>query len=396
MSELVAKWLTSTGVDPEDVLISDSLSDEVIVIDSREVEKGRVEAIKNRQLFQRLNLLREEFPYSLKADVLLCNMSWEYAVCWLKNIEDLVVLEGAVLCLKRIADAHIKRGLLTLMWNTHLRVIFESCCKLMNKAGRLPKLKLCQQDTKLSDGQVVQFLGICCGFLDDFLDAARRVLNTPQKPLQYEPIFENGGRPLTELALQQPPVNYELVHLHYQLSLALVLMGTFEIKHSKPLNNLFGASASNAFFGDVTKKGTLHHHNSDERTLNSQTQFLFKIINASIESITVNDGVVFSAKHVGAMAKCLALAQIWNVDLDLLRRYQVVQLFSGGFDSLGEEVFPAVAERGELGPVLLTIGGKRLAQFLGSTTGFEEKIGALSPTLMNYLEGLVSLEVGLW
>lgn len=264
----------------------------------------------------------------------------------------------------------------------------------LNFLPRLPKPKLCQQDTKLTDAQIVQFLKISSEFLHNFLDVLRREANAPRKQLHYEPIFENGGQPLTELALQQNPVNYELLHLHYELSLALFLMTTYEIKHSKPLNNLFTTSTNSVFFADITKRCNFNQHNStDERTLNSQTQFLFKIINASIETITVNNGVVFSTKHVSAMGKCVVLAQIWNVDVDLLRRYQVVQLFSGGFDSLAMEVLPAVVEKKEVGVPLLKIAGKRLAQFLASTEGLAEKMGVLSPALTNYLEGLVSLKL---
>lgn len=271
-----------------------------------------------------------------------------------------------------------------------LSLIHFSLCFL----SRLPKPKLCQQDTKLTDTQIVQILRISTDFLHDFLEVLRRCATTPQTPLHYEPIFENVGQPLTELALQQNPVNYELLHLHYELSLALFLMATYEIKHSKPLNNLFTTSTGSVFFADITKRCNFNQHNStDERTLNSQTQFLLKIIGASIETITVNNGVVFSKKHVSAMGKCVVLAQIWGVDVDWLRRYQVVQLFTVGFDSLAMEVLPAVVDKKEVGGPLLRIAGKRLAQFLASTEGLAEKMGALSPTLTNYLEGLVSSKV---
>lgn len=397
VSELVAKWLTSGGVDPKDLVISDlawcqDSSEELIVIDGREVTNSQIESIKNQQTFEHLNLLRNEFPYSLKASVLLSNMSWEYAVAWLKHIPDLVNLEAALSCLKHIPDVTIKQGLSTLLWNTHLKITFESCCKLMSKVGKLPKPKLCQQDTKLNDTQIVQFLEICCNFLDDFMDASQKCLKLERKQLQYEPIFENGGLPLTELALQQNNVNYDLLHLHYQLSLALLLMASFEIKHSKPLSSLFTTSANNAFFTDITKECSVAFHSSDQKTVSSRTQFLFKIISASIESITVSEGVVYSLTHVNSMAKCLILARIWSIEVDLLKRYQVVQLFTSGFDSLAEELLPSVVEKKELGPALLAIAGKRLAQFLAAATGLAEKIGALSPTLTNYLETLVSHE----
>lgn len=378
VSELVAKWLTTVGIDPELLVINDTLPEDA--------EQSKIDIIKNQQIFQHLNLLKDEFPYSLKASVLLCNMSWEYAVAWLKDVEDLGNLEAAYDCLSHIPEATIKQGLSTLLWNTHFKMVFESCCKLINKVGKLPKAKLCQQDTRLTDTQIIEFLEISCKFLDDFMDTAQKCFNLKKATLQYEPIFENGGQPLTELALQQNPVNYDLLHVHYQLSLALLLMATFEVKHSKPITNLFTA---NVFFCDITKPLNVPH-SSDKKILNSQTQFLFKIISASIESITVNEGVIFSMTHVNSMAKCIHLARIWNVEVDLLKRYQIVQLFTSGFDSLAEELLPAVVDRGELGPTLLAIAGKRLAQFLASSAGLAEKMGALSPALTNYLDTLVS------
>lgn len=394
VSELVAKWLTSGGVDPELLVINDALyqgeTDEELVINNKEIEQWQKEQIKNQQTFEHLNLLKNEFPYSLKASMLLCNMSWEYAVTWLKNVEDLANLEASVSCLKHIPEYNIKLGVSVLLWNTHLKMIFESCCKLMNKVGKLPKPKLCQQDTKFSDVQLVQFLEVCCQFLDYFMDTFQKCSNTQCTQLQYEPIFENGGRPLAELALQQNTVNYDLLHLHYQLSLALVLMGSFEVKHSKPLGSLFNTSVNSVFFSDITKECNLSFRNCDQKIIHSQTQFLYKIISASIESITINNGAIYATLHVNSMAKCVTLARMWNIEVDLLKRYQIIQLFTSGFDSLAEELLPSVTEKKELGPALLAIAGKRLAQFLASSTGLAEMIGALSPTLTSYLEVLVS------
>lgn len=394
VSELIAKWLTSGGVDPEDVLINDMLYEEhtkEISVSNKEIEDSRIEQIKKLKAFEYLNLLKKVFPYSLRAELLLCNMSWEYAVTWSKAIEDITYLRAAVMCLKQIPDAYIKQGLSALLWNTHIKVIFENCCKLLNKVGKLPKPKLCQQDTKFNEVQIVQFLEICYEFLDDFIDTIQNCCKVQRSQLQYEPIFETVGRPLAELALQHDTVNYELLHLHYQLNLALLLMASFEVKHNKPLNNLFPTSANNVFFSDITKGGNIYIHSSDQKIIHSQTQFLFKLISASIESITVNNGVIYSTTHVNAMAKCLTLARMWKVDADLFKRYQIIQLITNGFDSLAEELFPSVIDKKELGPSLLAVAGKRLNQYLSCSAGLAEKVGVLSPTLTNYLQILVSL-----
>ena len=41
-----------------------------------------------------------------------------------------------------------------MVWNAHLKLSLEATKKLINKAGRLPKEKLCQQDIGLSDSYV--------------------------------------------------------------------------------------------------------------------------------------------------------------------------------------------------------------------------------------------------
>lgn len=53
---------------------------------------------------------------------------------------------------------------------------------------------------------------------------------------------------MVELAVQQKDVDYNLLHLHYQLCLVLHMITKFTVKHSKPVNNLFEASLVNLFF----------------------------------------------------------------------------------------------------------------------------------------------------
>lgn len=375
VSELVAKWLTSGGINPVDIVLYEN-------------EENLTES---ENVYKNLNILKTQFPHSLKSSVILSNMSWEYILSWQKQIHDLDKLEAAVCCVKEICDAHIKTGIYFLMWNSHLRMVFEGCCKLINKVGKLPKAKLCQQDTQLNDRQICQFLKITTDYLDGFMEAIQDSRGKEKVQLVYEALWENGDQPLAELALQQTFINYDLLHVHYQLSLALFLMVTFEIKHNKPLYNLFGTSAIPTFFSDVSKgtKGNLFE--SDSKVDHSRLQLLHKVVNASVESITVNDESIFATEHVGWMAKCEVLARVWNVDLDLLRRYQVTQLFAAGLDSLGEETMRAVADRRMLGPNLMAIAGRRLVQLLASSKDLAENMSALSPMLTNYLDTLVSV-----
>lgn len=87
-------------------------------------------------------------------------------------------------------------------------------------------------------------------FMESFLDVTQKNCDT-SKPitLQFEPIWENSSlQTLIELAIQQKDVDYNLLHLHYQLCLVLYMITKFAVKHSKPINNLFEASLVNLFF----------------------------------------------------------------------------------------------------------------------------------------------------
>lgn len=376
VSELVAQWLTTAGVSPESIVFH-----------------NRNECDNSSLIFERLDTLKKQFPYSLDANVLLVNMCWEYALAWQKNLSEFSHLEAAVRCLEHIAEPHLKQGLYNLVWNTHLKIIFESACKLINKVGKLPKEKLCKQDTGLTDFQISTFITICTSFLDNFLEVVQQSYNSEKIRINYESIWDNGGQPLAELALQQTYINYDLLHAHYQLSLTIQMITTFTIKHAKPVNNLYDSAVISLFFTDFQQKTQLSWHRSETKTHTSRTQFLLKIISASIETVTVSDRKIYADIHVNWMSKCQSLARVWNLDVDLLKRFQVMQLFLNGFDSFAEELLPTIAELNKLSPDLLIVAGKRLHQFILSSQDLGEKMSALTPALTNYLD---SLQNGEW
>lgn len=118
-----------------------------------------IDCVKSEDLFSYLNLLKAHFPYSLEGSNILANMCWEYASAWRKDIVNLDKLRAALKCLNVVPDQFIKKGLQQLVWNTHLKIVLESTSKLINKVGKLPKERLCQQDTGLSDKQITEFIG---------------------------------------------------------------------------------------------------------------------------------------------------------------------------------------------------------------------------------------------
>ncbi|KAJ8942197.1 hypothetical protein NQ318_021084 [Aromia moschata] len=390
VSELVAQWLTLAGLNPETIIVSEAIYKKNNEDDSTSLENKLVlpegmrdEMLMGEPILKYLHLLKLQFPYSLEANSLLANMAWEYALAWQKDIQNLGNLEAAIKCTTFVENIQIKQGLYQLLWNTQLKIVNESACKLINKVGKLPKERLCRQATGLSDYQISLFIGISTEFLDSFIDVAQLSYDAPQN------IWDNGGQPLVALAAQQKEVNYDLLHLHYQLSTVLQMITTFSVKHVKPVNNLFEASVVNLLFTDLQKKVQVNWTKSDIKINASRTQFLCKIISASLETVTVNrEGNIYSMEHVKWMSKCVTLARFWNLEVDVIRRFQVTQLYLNGFDSFADELVPAINDLNELGKQLLEVAAKRLLQFLTSSPNLSENISALSPVLTQHFDSL--------
>jgi hypothetical protein len=65
---------------------------------------------------------------------------------------------------------------------------------------------------------------------------------TPLDVSRHEELWNCGasGPPsLVELALSQSAVNYDLLHLHYQLAVALHMMASFTMRFHRPISSLF-------------------------------------------------------------------------------------------------------------------------------------------------------------
>ncbi|CAH0555656.1 unnamed protein product [Brassicogethes aeneus] len=395
VSELVAQWLTKCGINPKNITINDYIYQKTIEdresgsLTYEEYTLEEIEYVRAQPVFDHINKLKTQFPYSLETSNLLANICWEYALAWQKDMPNLTLLEAAIKSLEIVPNVKIRHGLFNLLWNTHLKIVYESACKLINKVGKLPKERLCRQDTGLTDYQIASFLSICTEFFDSFMDTAQKTYKEPKLSLTFEPIWENGSQPLVQLAADQKDVNYDLLHLHYQLSVTLNMITRFAVKHSKPVNNLFEGSIGILFFTDMQRSVQITYNKSDLKLNDARTKFLLNIITVSLESVTIDEnGKIYSAEHVKWISKCLDLARLWNIDVDLLRRYQVVQLYSSGFDLFGEELLPAINNRSELGKQLLTVAGKRMSQYLSSSPKLSENISAFSPVLTRYLDTL--------
>ncbi|XP_023289091.1 rab3 GTPase-activating protein non-catalytic subunit isoform X2 [Orussus abietinus] len=426
VSEIVARWLASTGLHPTCLIDSEGpeidrdhslesslnvtvLSPQTAAVRGFQDEriklfpltkdigaKANVDVSTNAETMGKIALLKLHFPYSLASDVLLANLCWRFVTTWIENPTRLKVLDAALTVLRHIPTKIMQQGLCCLLWTLHLKKMIKAASKLMNKLGKLPNERLCMQTIGLSDMQLTMFLQHCVTFLDIFLDAT--VLDGENNvTVKFEDLWESsqsGPKPLVELITMQTPVSYDLVLLHFQLVSTLHMMAYFNIKVQKPLDNLFQSTSRPYFFQDMTS-GTIFTWYHDNKQDAFRMEFLHHVITASTNFIhreAEYESSFGTSQVVFWMSKCHTLASIWKINTDELRVHQVQQLYANGFDRLAEEAVTAVNNTQKLADVLLPIAGKRIKAYLSKTLDILNKVSRVNPALTKYLDSLDSFE----
>ncbi|XP_031839232.1 rab3 GTPase activating protein isoform X2 [Nomia melanderi] len=429
VSEIVAKWIVSTGIDPAQLVnmidnefdesqlpnntagvtntsdepcnteVTQHDTEQPLPTDTQIESEAKDDPTATTYILEHIMLLKRHFPYSLTSSVLLANVCWEFAMSWNKDISQIKSLESALFVLQQIPLKQMRNGVCCLLWSVHIKKRMEFVAKLMNKLGKLPKDRLYVLEVSLTDSQIVTFLQNCVTFFEIFIDS--EVLETEGKInnlIKSEELWEgcaSGPQPFAALAISQLPAWYDLLLLHVQLAHVLYMMAYFNLKVTKPLNNLFEPMVQPYFFQSMTDKTMITWYRDDARD-SLRTEFLCRIITASMDYIHQETGdskTLSSMQAIQWMSTCQTLASIWKINNDELRIHQVCQLYINGFDQLAEEVVAAVNDVEKLSVNLLPIAGRRMMAYLSKTPNLLREVSRISPTLSKYLESLNAPEV---
>lgn len=103
--------------------------------------------------------------------------------------------------------------------------------------------KLFAKSNELSVEQRLTFLNICMNYLELFLKVCQHCENTEaiERRQSINHWSNNASTNLINLALSQPQPNYEVIHLHFQLTMCAYLVQYFRIRKPKIVKcgNLF-------------------------------------------------------------------------------------------------------------------------------------------------------------
>lgn len=311
VTELVAKWIAASGIDPAHLLESSTDDDQENVVD---------ETKPNSFQFY-FNMLREHFPFSLNSGVLLGQLAWEYMCAWSKNMSNFGYFKSAVSCLTTIKtpDLAIKHGLCCMIWNAHLKIPLEATKKLVNKYGKLPKEKSCIQEIGLSDTLVAELLENCAIFLEHFTQSVKHnKLN-----LRFEELLQEGPIPLSYLAVQQNYANIDLLNLHKELNQVLFIIASLNFAYSKPIQVLFDGMSCQSFFNEINRQLQYQLPKADLLLGKKRLEFLCQAITITMDLIREDFENVFLDDHKLWMERIDDLANVWDLDINELKKHQV-------------------------------------------------------------------------
>ncbi|XP_035897656.1 rab3 GTPase-activating protein regulatory subunit [Anopheles stephensi] len=429
VSELVAKWIASTGIDPPMLVIE--VPQEATEIDpkpapdqaeappekdserhSRRERNRRLALMKANLLLTseygpsdredreqeeldpvlyNLTILRLHFPFSLDSGQLLAQLAWEYIGAWSRNMANVACLQAGLASLKAIPRLQysIKHGLCCMIWNAHLKIPLEATKKLVNKVGRLPKEKLCLQDIGISDALVPQLLECCLEFFDQFAGS----IDHDKLELRFEDLLQDGPVPLTTLATQQPSANMALLKLHQELATVLLVLTSFNVRYAnKPIQQLFDGMSNQAFFTEINRQPSTANAlpKADQLLRKTRLEFLCRTVTATMDLIHEDLETVYYADHNGWMDRIERLAGGWELEFGDIRKHQIIELYAHGWDTYAHELLENVVPDQSFSSLLLTIAGRRLALYTKANPTAWGQIAAVGPLLTDYLDTLVS------
>lgn len=121
ISDLVAKWLASTGISPATFFKS--------------IEDSTVESVTLSSPELYIRSLRKHFPFSLTSGVLLAHLTWEFMSAWSENVQELELFAVALECLETFdgTDYSIHHGIACKVWNQYVRKAYVRSMKVANR-----------------------------------------------------------------------------------------------------------------------------------------------------------------------------------------------------------------------------------------------------------------------
>lgn len=208
--------------------------------------------------------------------------------------------------------------------------------------------------------------------------------------LKFEEMLQDGAQPaLTTRANQQPRANTEIVELHTQLIEVMSIISSLNVNVKGTINSLFNEASREFLACDINKELSESILRPDDAVNKSRKHFLHRTINVAVDLIRKDFEDVYLTDFNLWIDKVMRLAKKWTLNQEELVKYQIVQLYTRGWDECAELKLRDISQPSSMGKMLISITGTRLNNFVKNKPDYYSRVLAIGTRLSSYLEQLV-------
>lgn len=228
----------------------------------------------------------------------------------------------------------------------------------------------------------------CLKFLALIVESA----NSEAVTMKFEELLQDGAVPaLSSRAVQQKAANMEIVELNSQLLDVMLIIASLNVNVKSNMNSLFNESSRDFLACDISKELNETLIRSDESISKARRHFMHRTINAAVDLIRKDQtDQIYLMDFNQWIEKVMELSKKWSLNQEDLLKYQVVQLYTKGWDKCAESKLSQVPPSSSLGKMLLSITGARLNNFVKNNPELYSRVLAIGSRVSAYLETLVS------
>lgn len=240
-------------------------------------------------------------------------------------------------------------------------------------------------------------LFLFCSQIPDFIVHCNQILNLMADStnsavvvLKFEEILpETVETSLATKANQQPRATSELLELHFQLLEVLLIFSSLDISTKYSINALFNEVSRDLLACDISMELNAPLSRADDTVNKARKYFLHRTINAAVDLIRKDFQEVFLTDFNLWIDKVMTLGKKWNLNLDDLLKYQIIQLYTREWDEYAETKIDQVLQPSSMGKTLISITATRLNQFVRNKPELYSRVLAIGARISAYLETVV-------
>lgn len=234
--------------------------------------------------------------------------------------------------------------------------------------------------------QIPRFVTYCNQFVDHLVESS----HSPIVTLKFEVMLQDGPQPaLATQANQQPRVNMEILELHSQLLEVMLIVSSLNVSVKGSINSLFNEVSRELLACDISKELAESIPRPDEAVNKSRKHFLHRTINIVVDLIRKDFQDVYLDDFNKWIEKVMSLSKKWTLSQEDLLKYQVIQLYTRGWDECAEEKLSEIEEPLSMSKTLLSITGTRLNNFVKDKPHLYSQVLAIGSRISAHLERLV-------